>query len=737
VIDQEPLANPQEAVDSLFALLAAHSGSRSSGKAVSTGLTGRVTDLTDFEMVILAAALSSRYSEALNLIWQRTDESAASVSEQDWALAKELIYQVLRAGVERDEIPLTVERIMRTGPYRSKWDEARNDVSWLAQDVANALQTVQDRLKQTAEKTPDFTFPDADESPAEEEGWFSPEDYRREEAERDNATSEAEEPAPAAPDSPKPPQRPQIAKDGPQWPLTDTGNGERLVARYGRDMLFCKPWNCWLYWDGARWKRDDINRVRSWTKPVARNILAEALPIKNLELRDKVIAWCQRSESTAARTAMLTAAESETGIPVLPSDMDTHLDLLNVQNGTIDLQTGELKPHDRRNIITKLAPVRYDPKATCPTFLAFLERVVPDLDVRAFLQRAVGYCLTGQVCEQCLFFLYGQGANGKSTLLTVLQAMMGDYARQAAPELLVSRGGDRHPTELADLFGARLVASVEVDEGKRLAETLVKQMTGGDKMKARFMRADFFEWAPTHKLILAANHRPEIRGTDYAIWRRIHLVPFTVTIPKGERDGKLPAKLAAELPGILNWAIAGCLDWQKDGLGVPQAVTDATEEYRQEQDVLADFIAEHCMIDPQAYAVAGPLHKVYTAWCEANGTKPLSSQAFGRRLTERGFKADKPRIGGKQTRIWRGIGFGSPNDAPSGTHSDPWYDTRRENSDNSSSSSREGGNPEKACQSVPEDESVPEGGADLCVTCGSTPVTMLGLDCDECMGDNR
>ena len=330
--------------------------------------------------------------------------------------------------------------------------------------------------------------------------------------------------------------------------------------------------------------------------------------------------------------------------------------------------------------------------------------------------------------------MHGGGANGKSTFIAVLQAMLGDYAKQAAPELLVSRGGDHHPTELADLFGARLVASVEVDDGKRLAESLVKQMTGGDKMKARFMRQDFFEWVPTHKLFLAANHRPEIRGTDYAIWRRIHLVPFTVTIPEDERDPKLGEKLRVELPGILNWAIAGCLDWQQNGLGVPQAVRTATEEYRQEQDVLADFLAEHCVIDPQAYAVAGILYKTYTTWCEADGANPISRTAFGRRLTERGFRAEKPRIGGKQTRVWRGLGLATPTDDPSGTRSEPRYGLRRENSYSGSPPSREGEIRENAYQRVPEEERVPDQGAAVCETDGCmNGVAGPGLHCDTCL----
>jgi putative DNA primase/helicase len=517
-------------------------------------------------------------------------------------------------------------------------------------------------------------------------------------------------------------------------PLTETGNAERLVDRHGGDIRYSYPWGQWLNWDGRRHQRDLTGAIMARAKETVRSIYGEAQVTENDAERAAVSAWAKRSETAGARSAMVKLAESEPGVPILPDDMDADPFLFNVLNGTVDLRTGQLRPHDRRDNITKLAPVSFDPEAAAPTFLAFLERVLPDADVRSFLQRMTGYAMTGDTSEQCLCFMCGGGANGKSTFIGVIQTMLGDYARQAAPELLVSRGGDRHPTELADLFGARLVTSIEVDEGKRLAETLVKQMTGGDKMKARFMRQDFFEWVPTHKLFLAANHRPEIRGTDYAIWRRIHLVPFTVTIPESERDPKLGEKLRAELPGILNWAIAGCLDWQRNGLGVPQAVRDATEEYRQEQDVLADFLDEHCVIDAQAYAVAGILHKTYTTWCEGNGSKPLSPTAFGRRLTERGFKADKPRIGGKQTRVWRGLGLATPTDDPSGTRSEPRYGSRHENADSSPPPPREGETRENAYQRVPAEERVPDQDVAVCETDGCTNgADGPGLHCDDCL----
>jgi putative DNA primase/helicase len=434
--------------------------------------------------------------------------------------------------------------------------------------------------------------------------------------------------------------------------FTETGNAERLVDQYGHDMRFCHPWGAWMHWDGHRWKRDQLGTVRRWAKIVVRSIYNEIGSARDKDERKLIWSFANKSESAAARAAMVKLAESEQGIHILPEDMDRDPFLLNVLNGTVNLRTGALQPYARADTITKLAPVMFDPEARCPTFLAFLKRVLPDPEVGRFLRRMTGYGLTGVTTEQCLAFLYGGGANGKSTFLDTMQGVLGDYAQQAAPDLLTSRGGDRHPTELADLFGARWVSSIEVDEGKRLAENLVKQMTGGDKMKARFMRTDFFQWTPTHKLFIAANHKPEIRGTDYAIWRRIHLIPFDVTIPLDERDGTLGAKLAEEMSGILNWAIAGCLEWQASGLGVPDAIRDATEEYRQEQDVLGMFVEEHCVVDPQGWVNSNALYKVYSAWSEANGATTISTTAFGRKLREREFLSGRGRDG---KRIWSGV----------------------------------------------------------------------------------
>jgi putative DNA primase/helicase len=435
-------------------------------------------------------------------------------------------------------------------------------------------------------------------------------------------------------------------------PFTETGNAERLVDQFGRDIRFCHPWNAWLHWDGRRWKRDQTGAVRQMAKGVVRSIRLEAAVTDDKDQRKVIWDWAKKSETAAARAAMLRLAESEPGVPILTEDMDRNPFLFNVLNGTLDLRTGKLWPHERMEGITKLAAVTFDPDAECPTFLRFLDRILPELEVRRFVRRVAGYCLTGVTTEQCLFFPYGGGANGKSTLLTVLRRMMGEYAQHASPNLLLERKGEQHPTELARLFGARLVTSVEVDDGKRLAEGLVKQMTGGDPMVGRLMREDFFEFEATHKLILAANHRPDIRGTDDAIWRRIHLIPFTVQIPAEERDPGLVDTLCLELSGVLNWALAGCREWQADGLRAPVAVVESTAEYRAEQDIIGSFLNERCVMEPQAQVASQVLYSVYSSWCEATGSYCMTANKFGREIGQKGFKKGRGTGGEK---AWIGL----------------------------------------------------------------------------------
>ncbi len=448
---------------------------------------------------------------------------------------------------------------------------------------------------------------------------------------------------------------------------TDWGNAKRLVRLHGQDLRYCHLWGKWLVWDGRRWDKDSTAAVVRCAKDAVRNIYLEAAEELD-EKRQKALAeHAIRSAAERKISAMISLAASEPGIPVLPDQLDADPWLLNCLNGTLDLRTGELRPHKREDLITRVLPITYDPTATCPKWEAFLNRIMAgNQNLIRFIQRAVGYSLTGDVSEQVFFMCYGTGANGKTVFLRTLLALLGEYGRPVDPELLMAHTGEVHPTIRADLMGARLAVAIETEEGRRLNETLTKWLTGGDKLKARFMRQDFFEFEPTHKIWVATNHKPVIRGTDHAIWRRIRLIPFNVTIPAEEQDTRLPEKLREELPGILAWAVRGCLEWQKHGLGVPEEVKNATEGYRAEMDIIAQFLEEACIIDPVAKARASDLYRSYTTWCEENGEHPLSQKNFGMRLTERGFRREVS----NSVRWWRGIGLlqGDTNSTHS-THS--------------------------------------------------------------------
>lgn len=444
---------------------------------------------------------------------------------------------------------------------------------------------------------------------------------------------------------------------GSRFPLTELGNAERLVHSYGEDLRFCHPWNKWLVWDGKRWAIDATSEIDRKVCTAIRKMLAEAETINDEGERKALVKWELRSESSRSRREIIDHAKRLEGIPILPEDMDQHKWIFNANNGEIDLKTGELLPHRRENLITKLAKVDFDPDAECPLWNQVLYRIMgKSQSLIDFLQKAVGYALTGDTGEQCLFILWGSGANGKSTFLDTISALLGDdYAQNTPTQTLMARRGEGIPNDIAALKGARFVTAIEAEEGQRFAESLLKSMTGGDKLTARFMRGEFFSFTPEFKLFLATNHKPQIRGTDNAIWRRIHLIPFEVTIPPEERDRNLVAKLRKELPGILNWAIEGCLKWQQEGLCVPDEVRAATIQYKAEMDTLGDFLAECCVEGDNLTVENIVLYKIYTTWCEANNERPVGQKMFSSRMVGRGFT--NPRGGTNGRRIWAGLGL--------------------------------------------------------------------------------
>lgn len=433
---------------------------------------------------------------------------------------------------------------------------------------------------------------------------------------------------------------------------TDVGNAHRLVAAHGTEIRHVGPWGAWLIWDGRRWRVDTRGEITERAKKVAADLFDRALHIPDHDDRKKAIRWAFQTEGAGRIEAMVRLARSHPTVAIDPSDLDADPWLLNVSNGTVDLRTGLLRSHDSRDHITKLAGTRHRADAACARWLAFLERILPDPDVREFVRRWAGYCLTGTVTEHKIVFAFGAGANGKSTLLNVLAHVLGEYARQAPPDLLMRRRDDPHPTGLADLHGARLVLATETQQGRHLDEALVKRLTGGDAIKARQMHKDFFEFTPTHKLVVATNHRPGIEGTDHGIWRRIRLVPFSVVIPDQEQDRQLEDKLNAEADGVLQWALNGCTAWQQGGLTEPAEVIAATADYRADMDILGEFISDCCVVVEGISAKATDLYRKYESWCEAAGERPQSQRKFGTALRERGL--EKQRSNGIW---WGGIGL--------------------------------------------------------------------------------
>jgi P4 family phage/plasmid primase-like protien len=437
----------------------------------------------------------------------------------------------------------------------------------------------------------------------------------------------------------------------PGFNLTDLGNAERFIAQHGANIRYCYAWSRWLAWNGLRWERDESGRMHRLAKETVRGIYQEAAAAPAEDRRKVLAKHAARSEAEAKIRAMLELAKSE--VPISPDELDADPWLLNAPNGTLDLRTGELREHRREDLLTKMAGADYHPNAEAPLWAATLERLLPSPALRTFFKRLCGYAITGDVSEHILAVLYGTGANGKSTILNTLLEAAGDYGMQAAPDLLVAKKG-AHPTEVADLFGKRLVASIEVEDGRRLAESLVKQLTGGDKVRARRMRQDFWEFDPTHKVFMAVNHKPEVRGTDIAIWRRIRLIPFTETIPSSEQDKQLPVKLRDELAGILAWAVEGCLEWKREGLQAPEEVKKATGQYRSEMDVIGAYLQDECEIGLDYREPFAAVYKRYEEWCEEGGERAETRRKFNARLKERGrFEARRSGPGGANE--WHGL----------------------------------------------------------------------------------
>lgn len=432
----------------------------------------------------------------------------------------------------------------------------------------------------------------------------------------------------------------------PDEALTDTGNARLFVDQHGADLRYLKERQIWLAWNGTHWEEDSLGSVTERAKASARSMLGIAATIGQHSTRQAVISHAQRSLNRASLTSMMSLASTDPCVAIRHTDLDSDDYLFGVRNGVVDLRTGVFRVSQREDLITQAAGVSYDKDASCPNFLAFLARVTGgDADQQGYLKRLAGYMLTGSTREQCFAFFYGSGANGKSTFINVLSDLLGSYATQAQPETFMARKGDGARNDIARLAGKRLVVSNEIAEGSHLDENLLKQLVGGDIVTARFLYREHFEFRPRFKLLIAGNHKPVVKGRDDGIWRRIHLVPFEQTIPEPERDKNLGAKLRAELPGILNWAIEGCLEWQRSGLQPTAIVTQATKAYRGSMDLVGDWLDEKCELDVSFQSDSPALYASYKFWCDRSGIKPASRPSFYTMLEDRGHRRKRLRTG--------------------------------------------------------------------------------------------
>lgn len=478
----------------------------------------------------------------------------------------------------------------------------------------------------------------------------------------------ARTPHPSKPASSKAPRRDdwisavvgvQVDPDAPvpaprRFALTDLGNAERLKHHDGVDLRYVYEWDAWVHWDGRRWAKDPA-AVHVCAARIVRAIPAELTATTDDPgegASKRFLKHCESSESSRGIRSMVELAR-----PMLrarPEDFDRDPNALNVANGTLDLRTGMLYPHRRADLHTKVSPISYDPSARCPRWDAFVRwAACEDEELIVYLQKYAGYVLSGDVSEQVFQVWHGGGANGKGTFVRVLFALLGDYAMNGAPGLLLSRYGETHPTELAAIQGARLVVCQETEEGKRLDESRVKQLTGEDLITARFMHRDFFQFPPTAKFLLVSNSRPVITGTDHGIWRRLHLVPWDATIADEQIDPYLTDRLLEELPGILAWAVRGAVAWRAARLGRPARLTAATAAYRKEQDQIGQFLDDACDTGAAHLAESsGDLYRTYAAWSKERGEHSVSQKRFGMELEKRKFVPFRDSQGG---RWWRGL----------------------------------------------------------------------------------
>ncbi|MBT3368396.1 MAG: hypothetical protein HN416_14685 [Nitrospina sp.] len=435
--------------------------------------------------------------------------------------------------------------------------------------------------------------------------------------------------------------------------FTDFGNAKRFVRQNREIVRYCPEWKQWLVFREGIWEKNPRHHLWELAKSTILTLYKEAASeLLSIGDREELLKHAKRSSSPSRIKSMLELAQSDPEILINAQQLDADPWLLNCQNGTLNLRTGDLSEHNSNDFLTKKAAPLYDQSAGCPVFTDFISSICGDNTSRvAFLKRVIGYSLTGFTTEQCFFVLYGRGANGKSTLVETIGLLMGDYAMNTPSETLLSQHSSTIRNDIARLANARFVSAAEVDHGRYLNEAKIKEVTGEYQVTARFLYREFFTFTPIFKLFLTVNHLPEISGTDDGIWRRVIVVPFDFSIPAEEMDKDLPIKLQGELPGILNWALAGCREWQNQGLAVPAELTAIRDRYRKDSDAVGEFMEDKCKFGPEKRVPLGLLYCAYLEWADEACQEATGKKTFGALMKQRGYRQRKS----DRTRYWDGI----------------------------------------------------------------------------------
>lgn len=512
-----------------------------------------------------------------------------SQSEADMALANDLAFWTARDPQKMDDI------FRKSNLYRDKWDEQRGDYTYGDMTINRAVESCQNEFIPESTDT-DFQI------------------FIMEEAVKP-------------------------AKKDKRYSYDDTGNAERMKDLFGENIRFNYTSNTWMYYDGKRWRNDDTGRMKILTDKVVDNMKNEKLFVADgIDQEDmEKFRYRHWKDSRNHNKKVNMMKECEHLLPVTNETFDNDFNLFNVQNGFVNLKAGKLNDHERTNYFTKISNVEYTDKADCPKWDEFLDDIfLGNQELVRFIQRAVGYSLSGYTSEQVLFVLYGNGRNGKSVFLDILNEVFGSYSTNIQPQaIMASKNNSDASPEIAKLDGARLVTTTEPNEGERFDEGLLKQLTGGDRVSARKLYENEFEFTPQFKLWMATNHKPYVRGRDEGIWRRFIIIPFDKQIPLHEIDRDLTKKLKRELPAIMRWCVDGFLEWQRIGLSEPAIIKEQRDEYRVEMDSIAMFIEECCVIKPDEKIKAGLLFEAYDQWAKENHQHRMSSTKFGKEMANK------------------------------------------------------------------------------------------------------